>query len=182
MSTNTKIKLIENSILAVAAGRKSGCAFPLPDGLETASPKPTALLKRLLKAGMLEEYPTRSATLSWRSDEAGKNFLLRITKAGREAAEQAAEPAPDQSVASQIAEAEGVQNGLQGPGGKLGQVRSAVMNERGASLADLISLTGWQAHTVRASLSRLRQTGLAIDLVGVEGAKRYQASLDQQAA
>ena len=182
MSTSTKSKLFETSILAVAASRKSGCAFPLPDGLEAASPKSTALLKRLLKAGMLEEISTRSATLSWRSDEAGKHFLLRITKAGREAAEQAAAPSTEESVSSHIADATCVQNGLQGPGGKLGQVRSAVLTERGASLADLISLTGWQAHTIRASLSRLRQTGLAIDLVEVEGAKRYQASRDQQTA
>ena len=182
MSTSTKSKGFEISVLAAAASRKSGCAFPLPDGLEAASPRPAALLKRLQRAGMLEEHPTRSAKLSWRSDEAGKHFLLRVTKAGLEAVDEASEPAPNQSVSSQIAEAKVVQNDLAGPGGKLGQVRSAVMNERGASLADLISLTGWQAHTIRASLSRLRQTGLAIDLVEVEGAKRYQASLDQQAA
>ena len=33
----------------------------------------------------------------------------------------------------------------------------------GASMAQLMKVTGWQAHSIRAALSRLRKSGAAID-------------------
>lgn len=50
------------------------------------------------------------------------------------------------------------------PGGKLGLVVDRIAAEDGAMLSELVDLTGWQAHTVRAALSRLRQRGFAIRL------------------
>ena len=49
-------------------------------------------------------------------------------------------------------------------------------SDGGASIGDLIALTGWQPHTVRASLTRLRQTGVPIQLTGDDGQKRYVAA------
>ena len=41
------------------------------------------------------------------------------------------------------------------PSGKLGQVVEQLRRTDGAMLSELVNLTGWQAHTVRAALTRL---------------------------
>lgn len=64
------------------------------------------------------------------------------------------------------------------PGGKLGQVLDAVAAEDGATLAELAALTGWQPHTTRAALTRLRRRGFILVLGSVDSAgdrKAYRA-------
>ena len=59
------------------------------------------------------------------------------------------------------------------PTGKLGHVLNAVGAARGASLDELVELTGWQPHTARAALTRLRQRGFAVDLRETAYRKAY---------
>jgi len=59
------------------------------------------------------------------------------------------------------------------PLGKLGQVLDAVAANRGSSLDELVKLTGWQPHTARAALTRLRQRGFAVSLRESAGRKAY---------
>jgi hypothetical protein len=59
------------------------------------------------------------------------------------------------------------------PAGKLGQVLTAVAAEPGVTLVELVSLTGWQPHTARAALTRLRQRGFKVHLREAEGRKAY---------
>ena len=61
----------------------------------------------------------------------------------------------------------------QRPTGKLGHVLNAVAATRGASLDELVELTGWQPHTVRAALTRLRQRGFAVNLRETDDRKAY---------
>lgn len=50
---------------------------------------------------------------------------------------------------------------------------------RGASIADLCILTGWQPHTVRAALSRLRKAGHTIArTAGKDGKAVYRIDAD----
>ena len=44
--------------------------------------------------------------------------------------------------------------------GKLGAIATAVSTPRGATIGELTETTGWQPHTVRAALTRLRQRGI----------------------
>jgi hypothetical protein len=44
----------------------------------------------------------------------------------------------------------------------------------GATLAELISLTGWQAHTARSALTGLRRRGFAVQLSEQQGRKAYR--------
>ena len=48
------------------------------------------------------------------------------------------------------------------PGGKLGLILERVEAKTGATLGDLVKLTGWQQHTVHGALSRLRTRGFGI--------------------
>jgi hypothetical protein len=57
--------------------------------------------------------------------------------------------------------------------GKLGQVLDAVAVKRGASLDELVALTGWLPHTTRAALTRLRQRGFAVGLHDTRNRKAY---------
>jgi uncharacterized protein DUF3489 len=61
----------------------------------------------------------------------------------------------------------------QRPAGKLGEVLTAVAAAPGATLVELVSLTGWQPHTARAALTRLRQRGFKVRLGEAEGRKAY---------
>ena len=131
----------------------------------------------MLAAGLVEEPSTSSAKHAWRSDEQGKHSLLRIIEAGRQAiaaspTTDAARAEPEVPVAAARTQAEPPR----APAGKLGQVLAAVRTGDGASLDDLVTLIGWQRHTVRASLTRLRQGGVPIELTHSDGQKRYFAA------
>jgi DNA-binding transcriptional regulator PaaX len=54
-----------------------------------------------------------------------------------------------------------------------GTVLTSVGAKPGATLVELVSLTGWQPHTARAALTRLRQRGFKVDLREAEGRKVY---------
>ena len=60
--------------------------------------------------------------------------------------------------------------------GKLGQVASAVSAEQGATIDELIATTGWQPHTVRAALARLRPRGVDARLTTVDDRKAYRVA------
>jgi hypothetical protein len=60
-------------------------------------------------------------------------------------------------------------------GGKLGLVANAVLKPAGASLDELIKLTGWQPHTIRAALTRLRPRGIDARPTIVDGRKAFRA-------
>lgn len=49
------------------------------------------------------------------------------------------------------------------PATKTELIRRALCRKSGASLTDLGNVTGWQAHSVRAALSRFRKAGYIID-------------------
>ena len=66
------------------------------------------------------------------------------------------------------------------PGSKLGLVVSALSSDEGATLAALVTLTGWLPHTTRAALCRLRQRGYSIRLVGDAGNRTYRLDTPAQ--
>ncbi len=58
---------------------------------------------------------------------------------------------------------------------KIDQVLQALRTRHGVALTDLMQTTGWQPHTVRAALSRLRQKGHTIERVTLKsGVSRYR--------
>ena len=60
------------------------------------------------------------------------------------------------------------------PGGKLGRLVDRLEAAEGATLNELAALTGWQPHTVRAALTRLRQRAFTIRLEAKDGRKAYK--------
>ncbi|MVA96281.1 DUF3489 domain-containing protein [Nitratireductor sp. CAU 1489] len=63
--------------------------------------------------------------------------------------------------------------------GKGDRMIKRLNSARGASIADLCTLTGWQPHTVRAALSRLRKAGHPIARkAGKDGKAVYRIDAD----
>lgn len=56
---------------------------------------------------------------------------------------------------------------------KIGKVIALLKRKQGASLDELGKATGWQHHTIRASLTGLRKKGFVIDRSLAEGLSRY---------
>lgn len=65
------------------------------------------------------------------------------------------------------------------PGGKLGEIVRLMNCDSGTSLDEIMALTGWQRHTVRAALSRLRKRGFAILAQQHNGQTTYALQQDQ---
>lgn len=47
---------------------------------------------------------------------------------------------------------------------KTAEIARLVCRKRGATLKELMDVTGWQPHSVRGQISRLRHEGLEIDV------------------
>jgi len=60
------------------------------------------------------------------------------------------------------------------PGGKLGLILDRLEDKTGATVDELVDATGWQKHSVRGALSRLRKRGFDIGLEATKGHKAYR--------
>ena len=68
------------------------------------------------------------------------------------------------------------------PKTKKAHVLALLRRRSGASLDQLAKATGWQAHSIRAALTRLRQQGIEIERDEVKGVSRYRILDKLQAA
>lgn len=59
------------------------------------------------------------------------------------------------------------------PETKISKVVELLMRDEGATLDDMVDVTGWQAHTTRAALTGLRKKGHSISKSKTDGATRY---------
>lgn len=137
----TKIQL---TLLATAADRADGNVFPVDERVAHNVDEVEAAITELLLAGLIVE-PEDMLVRIWR-DRMKELIELRITKAGRELVNSACrgQEATRRST-------------------KTGAVLTMLMRDGGASAAELIAATGWQAHTIRAVLSTLRKRGHAVE-------------------
>ena len=61
------------------------------------------------------------------------------------------------------------------PQGKLGLIIARISTPDGTTIEQLAEATGWQQHTLRAAISRLRRSGFQIELAaGPDGGKTYR--------
>lgn len=70
------------------------------------------------------------------------------------------------------------------PGGKIGLVLGLMRRPGGATLADLIAVTGWQAHSVRGAIAgAIKKTlGLAVTSSKSEAGRVYRIEAADDAA
>lgn len=156
-------------VLTAAAQRENGAALPPPASLKTKGGALTAVLKSLLKRGLLEERPAKTNDDTWREGEDGRPFTLAITSAGFEAIGIDAKPNSD-AVATASAEA----TGMRRAGTKQAVLIDLLRRKDGTTLDEMVAATGWQAHSVRGAMSAAlkKKLGLTITSEKIEGRGR----------
>ena len=149
--TNTQI-----TILSAACARDHGLVFPV-----TASIKGGPVgnsLKSLLRRGLIEEVLAADPDTVWRQDEAGP-LTLRTT--------------PLAYSALGIGEAEGVAPAVQPDlmpltrrkGTKKAQLIAMLTAADGASINEIIAVTGWRSHTARGVISGVLRKKLGLTIL-----------------
>src|SRR5215204_2558955 len=155
-------------ILSSASQREDGFAV-LPEGVRAASVK--AAVIRLTKLGFLKQVRVKRDQPHWSSDEGGRRIGLKITTAGSAAigvgddSKGEEQPAPEPKRRSKKAAEPGEaqrETGAPRRGSKRAQIIALMQGMAGATLNDMVEVTGWLPHTTRAALTGLRHKGYAI--------------------
>ena len=156
-------------ILTAAAQRESGAALPPPASLKTKGGALTTVLKSLVKRGLLEERPATTNDEAWREDEDGRPVTLVVTGAGLEAIGVDAEPGSGAGEETGVAT-----KGTRRAGTKQAILIDLLQRKDGTTLDEMVSATGWQAHSVRGAMSAAlkKKLGLTITSEKIEGRGR----------
>jgi hypothetical protein len=168
----TKLTETQTIILSAGAQRPENIALPLPKGLAGAAAK--MAVAKMIEHGWLQEVDAnlRRGEPLWRETGDGHGTTLVVTDAGllaigiepvvvktviamRKHASKAAAPKPPKQRA----------------GTKQAQIITMLQRPEGASVAEMVEVTGWLAHTVRGSISGAlkKKLGLPIAAEKVEG-------------
>jgi Protein of unknown function (DUF3489) len=170
-------------MLSAAAQRNDRYLVAAPNLKVTAAQK---IASKLIDAGLVREIKAKAGAPVWRrDDDAGLSYALKLTTAGANAiaTDESSEPgdvdddadlrekvalvrssseehsAPDPSSVGENGTAPLRSSSPRG-GTKLARVVELLQQDRGASIAELIVVTGWLPHTTRradwAAQARLR--------------------------
>lgn len=174
-----KLTDTQTLILSRAATRPGNLAMPLPEGLRGAAAK--VAVTRMVERGWLEEVDAdiRKGEPIWRETGDGHGTTLIATEAGLDAigiepvvakatigARKAKpDPAPS-SEASDALKSPAIRSGT-----KQAQIIALLRRPEGASIAEIVEVTGWQAHSARGMISGAlkKKLGLAITAQKIEG-------------
>jgi hypothetical protein len=144
-------------LLSSAGARDDGSVYPLPAALADAGARASKAVAALLKLSLVEERETSDAGAVHRTD-GDLSFGVFLTAAGRAAIN--------------------IEDGSAGAGGgappspapasaavptKAATVLALLQRHDGATLAELITATGWLPHTTRAALTGIRKKGHAVE-------------------
>ena len=159
MTAHTKLTDTQTAILKAAAGRPDGSIEPLPANLRGGAK--TAVIDGLLARGLI-------------ADADGHH---QLTDAGY-AAVGKRRPAPKgvQKMDSPdaLTRSEPIPYTLR-PGTKLAAIIDAMRNPGGATIAQMMAGTGWQAHSVRGAISGMVRKRLGCEVITEKGADGQRA-------
>ena len=152
----TKLTKLQYALIETAAICAEGALLPAPDTAAASDAALRRALNGLIRLDLAEQGKDDADSSMFVLTEAGREVVVRkndATKPGDAPTSPTSQPRP---------------------GGKLGVVLKAIRRKRGATLAELTEITGWQPHTARAALSRLRQRGFPAVLSEESGRKAYR--------
>lgn len=145
-----KLNDTQTLLLAHAAKRDSCAFYPLPETRNGAAARAATAIAKLLTLGLAEEREVSDAAAVSRTD-GDLRYGAFITTAGLAAI--GIEPAGGQG--GDVAPALPAEKRTT----KADTVLALLRRPEGATLADLITATGWLPHTTRAALTGLRKKG-----------------------
>jgi hypothetical protein len=157
----------QSRILTAGAQRSGGLAMPLPKGPRGAAAKKVVTM--LLERGLIEEVgaDTDKDAPLWRETGDGHGTTLVVTEAGLTAI--GVEPVVVQTMAR-------VRKAIEKPeqpatvkplltGTKQAQLINMLKEQSGASIAEIVTATGWQAHTIRGTISGVLRKKLGLNII-----------------
>ena len=171
----TKLTETQTIILTRAATRPGNLAMPLPEGLHGAAAK--MAVTRMITNGWLEEVEAnlRRGEPMWRETGDGHGTTLIAIEAGLEAigiepivasaVASARKPKPESALPP---EAETTPKPVTiRAGTKQAQIIAMLQRPEGATIAEIVAATSWQAHTARGMISGAlkKKLGLMITTV-----------------
>ena len=154
-----KLSQTQQLMLEGAASRPRGALLPPPDGINLKGGALKATLVSLVRRGLVTE---RGRTKTPVITKAGRDFLR---SGGRGDALKRHGPSRREQV-----------GGGNRAETKRARVLTALRRSQGACIAELMEITGWQSHSVRAALTGLRKREIAVARTKNEaGASIYRA-------
>lgn len=150
-----KLTDTQSLILSRAAARARTCAMPLPAGLAGAAAKTVVL--QMIERGWLEEDAATQGKgqdeAPWRLTYDGRGITLRATAAGLEAV--GIDPLVGHCVtqARRHRLSKDITAATPRGGSKQALLIDMLQRPEGASLAEIVTATGWLAHTARSVIS-----------------------------
>lgn len=159
MTTQAKLTDTQTAVLKAAAARPDGNIEPLPTNLRGGAK--TAVIDGLLARGLITE------------SEGGH----RLTDAGYASVGKRRPIAKDVhnvDAPDAFQQFEATSPTIR-PGTKLASIIDAMRNPGGATIAQMMAGTGWQAHTVRGAISGMVKKRLGFEVVTERGADGHRA-------
>ncbi len=144
----------QSLILTTGAQRADNIAMPLPEGLHGAAAKKVVTM--MIDRGWLEEVDanTRKGEPLWRETGDGHGTTLVVTDAGLLAV--GIEPVVVKTMAAvrqYVATADVPKTPTPRTGTKQAQIIALLQRPEGASVAEIVAVTGWLAHSIRGLIS-----------------------------
>lgn len=161
MTAQAKLTDTQTAILEAAAGRPDGNIEPLPSNLRGGAR--AKVIEGLLARGLVAESEG-----SHRLTDAGYAAVGKRPPVAKGVQKM---DAPDALTASAP-----IPRTLR-PGTKLAVIIDALHNPGGATIAQMMADTGWQAHTVRGAISGMVRKRLGFEVItdkGTDGQRAYR--------
>ncbi|MBD9529137.1 DUF3489 domain-containing protein [Paracoccus sp. PAR01] len=181
----TKLTETQTIILSAGAQRPENIALPLPKGLAGAAAK--MAVAKMIKHGWLQEVDAnlRRKEPLWRETGDGHGTTLVVTDAGLLAI--GIKPVVVKAVVAireHAAKAAASKPPTQRAGTKQAMLIEMLQAPEGASIAEIVTATGWMAHTARGAISGVLRKKLALNITAqkIEGRGTvYQMEGDRRA-
>ena len=156
-TTVAKLNDTQLILLSAAAARENGSLIPLPPTIADAGVKATNAIAALLKRGLAEEHETNDNACVHRTD-GDLRYGVFLTPAGAKTINVGEASGADQTNLAVKPPTFSTPKVT-----KSATVVALLQRGDGATLAELISATGWLPHTTRAALTGLRKKGHVVD-------------------
>ena len=167
-----KLTDTQSLILSAASQRPDNLAMPLPKGLHGAAAK--KVVSMMIGRGWIEEVDAnlRKGEPLWRETGDGHGTTLVVTDAGMLAI--GIEPAVVKTMAAirtNAAQPPAPKPPTPRTGTKQAQIITLLQRPEGATIAEIVEATGWQAHSARGMISGAlkKKLGLPVTTEKVEG-------------